>query len=221
MSRDLVVNGEVLVKVQGGSHMSGFPIGDVSELGLTSDKTKMTFKFNHKDINVDDFGPLIPAEVMCQCAEVNIHMNLIHYDYEVLDVCMAEAMGGGLAGVGPANPGFPGFVPVLLNDFQPGGTLQPTGTLLGNMRPILASGCHFITVNLTSPVFGLPWNFLACYLTNSPAEIPLGTDCSIVPLQWRCIPYRPPTPLIGGSGGFTEILSSGIVIWNHEEMVET
>ena len=231
MARDYVINGETLVRVKGGQHYSGGPIAELSELGLSDSFIRISPRWFHHDINIDDFGPNVPAEVMWQLSEVNIYMTLVHFDKRVLQRCMAEAGAG--AGF------FPGFEFTSLE-----GTMAPTGSLLGNYRPLLASGNHYISVNLLSPVEEFPWRFFACYLMAPPNHWPIGVRRSIVELQWRCIPYpnfeyvnlsggsESAVPifdsdgtLIGGVGspGFTtivpnrsgELISSGVILFDH------
>src|SRR6266487_845419 len=95
MTRSFTVNGECLVRVKGGQHLSGI-MDSYTELGLADkNAVKIIPKFYHHDIKVDDFGPYVPAEVLSYLAEVQIKMNLIHYDKDILDVCYGEALGGG------------------------------------------------------------------------------------------------------------------------------
>src|ERR1700733_288058 len=133
MPRDFVVNGECLVQVKGGAQFgSGEAICVLSDLGLADSPVVITPTFYHKDILVDDFGPNVPAEVMWNIAEVNIRMALIHYDIDILDICMAEAMGGA-----PDNS--PGFEFPDGEILSPAGTLAPAGALLGNNVPMFSS----------------------------------------------------------------------------------
>lgn len=190
MTRAYQINGECLVEVKGGAHQSGNAIGDRTELGLASEQVIIRPRFVHADVHVDDFGPDIPPEVLCMLAEVQLSMTLIHYDKDALQVCIEESLGQ--------------FSSPATVD----GVIGPAGSPLGNGRPRLASGCHYISVNLTSPVLNYPWRFRTCYLADRPVEIPLGTHTSLVNLNWRCIPYRP-------SSSGVEISSSGAVLWDH------
>jgi hypothetical protein len=197
MPRDFVINGECLVKVKGGQHMSGRAIGDLSELGLSVDAVRITPRFIHADVKCDDFGPDIPAEVRWQLAEVGIRMVLLHYDEDVLDICLRESMGGG-------------------NVLGAAGTMSPAGRPLGRGLPLLASGNNYISLNLTAPILDKPWNFPASYLTGPPVEIPLGVGVTAAVCNWRAIPYK---PLVGSgrtfvlSGHTQEIASSGVPLW--------
>lgn len=197
MSRDFIFNGECLVKVKGGAHMSGRAIGDLTELGLSVDDVRITPRFVHADMKVDDFGPDIPADVMWNLADVTIRFTLIHYDEDALDVCLRESMGGG-------------------NILANAGTFSTAGRPLGRGLPLLSSGNCFISLNLLSPILDKPWNFPASYLTGPPVEIPLGVNATKAVCTWRAIPYK---PLVGSgqtivlSGRTQEIASSGVPLW--------
>ena len=71
-----------------------------------------------------------------------------------------------------------------------------------------AAGNNFIGLNLTSPVASKPWRFYFAYLVAPPATFPLGTEKSIIGLQWRAIPFTV-DPWQGGSGALGQIL------WDH------
>ena len=159
------------------------------QLGLASEESRITPNYVHMDVKVDDFGPQIPAEVLAQMSDVNIAMRLIHYDRNVLDACLAESLG-------------------LNGGNFAAGIMTPAGYPLGQNLPVLASGCHYISLNLTSPQLNFPWRFPASFLTGPPVIIPLGTTTTIADLNWRTVPYARQTPLI-------EIQSSGRVLWDH------
>lgn len=201
MAREFIFNGESLVRVKGGAHYGSRPIAVLSELGLTSDQIKVTPKFSHIDIRCDDFGPEIPAEVMYHLADVRISMTLIHYDREVLNVCIAESMAGAPLSLGPT------IVPFA-------GTLNPAGTMMGGNLPLFSSGNHYISLNIASPEIHKPWRFPTCYLAQSPVEIPLGTQASMVVLNWRAIPY---THYLSIGDATEELYSSGRVLWDFQE----
>lgn len=188
MARGYVVNGECLVLVKG---MVGTEIEEITELGLAEKGIIITPKYVHKDIRVDDFGPEVPADVLAMIAECSIAMTLVNFDPYILDACLSESMGGGVAG-----------------------TMAGAGIPLGGGIPLYEEDCHYITLSLTSPNeefdFGLPaWNFLATYMPVKPMEYPIGTEKTLARLLWRAIPYVEPT-----SDG--EILSAGAVIWNRD-----
>lgn len=179
MARDFSINGETLVLVKG---MQGTFLSHLQELGLSDSQIRITPKFSHKDMHADDFGPDIPPDVMWMLAEVQIAMTLIHFDQAVLEAVITESMCG------------VGF-----------GVMQAAGTPMGGGVARFANGNHYVGLNLTSPVLGKPWRFLTSLLTGPPVEIPLGVEASIVQLNWRAIPYAPPT---------AELLSAGKVLFD-------
>lgn len=208
MARQFVVNGETLVEVRGGCHMSGNAIGIVSELGLTEDQITISPIFKYKSIHVNDFGPDIPADMLTMLASVKISMTLVNYDPEVLDICVEESMGGFGGDLANPQPFAQGVIPGGAVTWV-GGTLTGAGTPLGGLKRIFDSGWHYISVNLTSPVFGSPWTFPKCYLSEQPVEIPLGTQRSKVKLEFTALPYY--DPYISGTGGLAGTRINGIV----------
>lgn len=216
MPRDFVINGECLVSVKGGRHTTDRedgkgPIAIVSELGLSSEEISVSPRYYYQDWYVDDFGSHVPAEVQWKLADVTVGMTLIHYDPVVLDICLDEAMGGGSAPIGEA-----------------GDVLAPCGLPLGNGLPLFSSGCHYVSLNLTSQVLGKNWRFPASYLLGPPLRIPLSTKATAVVLEWRAIPYiapvtsgpsltQPDAIAINGAAYIPrELQSSGVRLWDHE-----
>lgn len=203
MARDVVINGECLVLTKFGAHVLDRPLGQNNsssarfELGLSSREIRITPRFVHRDINVDDFGSDIPVEVLNMMADVTIRMELVHYDKDVLDACQIESQGGDASRTTV-------------------GSLPPAGLPLGNFVQLLASGCHFISLNLTSPQLNFPWRFRACYLTGPPVEIPIGTERTLAQVNWRAIPYRAPTlgVIVSGFSPFAEVMSSGVPLFD-------
>lgn len=209
MARDFTIHGECLVKVKGGLHLSGRPVGELAELGLATDQIRIIPKFNHYEVRVDDFGLDCPVEILTQLAEVRINMALIHFDRNVLDICIDEATGG--AGI--------------IGGFGTAGKMTSAGQPLGNGRPIFSSGNHYISLNITSQIVGQDWRFRSCYLAEQPMEYSIGSKSSIVVLNWKAIPY---VPLFQSGGTNTsksiiidgivynpqEIRSSGVVLWD-------
>jgi hypothetical protein len=189
--------------------MSGRAIGDRTQLGLALDDVKVTPNFIHHNVHTDDFGPDIPADKIARLSDVRINAVLVHYDNVALDMLMDESTGGGRAG----------------NFFATGGTLAAAGTFLGGMKPVLASGCHFVNLWLSSPVLGVPWKFNAAFLNGPPLEIPLGTKRSMTRVEFGAIPYRPPLETvdqtISGTSTFVsspgEVTSSGVILWERIE----
>lgn len=174
MGRRFVVPGATMVRVKGGGHLPPPLHQHAANLGLTSESISITPRFVHQDLPVDDFGPTIPPEVMAMMADCTINMTLVHYDPDLLNICVQEANGGGNG--------------VYTND----GSLAPGGRLLGNNRPMYASGNHYMAVSLVSvSVLEQRWRFKSCYLNAQPLEIPVGTERTLVKLSWRAIPYVP------------------------------
>jgi hypothetical protein len=178
--------------------MSGFPIANVSELGLTSDAVRVEPRFRFADIKADDYGPSIPAEVQFQMSDAIIRMTLVHYDFQILDICMSESMGGGAINYGvdiiqPINiaPGIDDFFQLAGNRGGIAGTNAAAGSLLGNGLPMYMSGNHLVSLTLTAPYTSNLWRFRSCYLTEKPVVYPIGTQYSKVELTWRAIPYAP------------------------------
>lgn len=247
MSRQFIIPGEVMVAVVFGAHLSGqFPVQDellfvrsgilssfpdpnlgapavsgsmTIELGLCADEIKITPRFTHSDILVNDMGKS-PGDVQWLCSEYSINMRLVHYDRKVLNTCVLESMGG--ARVLPGAQGIPGMV-LIRGDQAPAGTLmfgnlksQITRTLSGlSPYPTDISGCHYVGLSLQPQnqwqlpeVAQQPWYFYQTYLSNPPVIIPLGTRYSTVELNWRAVPV--PGFLSGG-----EMVSSGSYIWDH------
>ena len=187
MARDFIISGETLVSVKG---MTGTPIAAVQELGLASDEILVVPHFSHRDLHIDDFGPDIPPEVLWMLSTVSIHMTLVHFDNDILRTCITESMAGGTEG-----------------------TMVGAGTPMGGGADIFSDKNHYISLSLSSAQLLLPWRFRSTYLAELPVEYPLGTGASLVRLNWRAIPYYPPTStgdLIAG----TAYRSTGRVLWD-------
>lgn len=179
MARAFHVNGESLVLVKGRSDSA---IGSLSQLGLCSDSIRITLDFRHLDVPVDAYGQST-AETQFMGAEARIAMTLVHYDKAILNACLMESLAG---------------APTY-------GTIGRAGQLMGNGLALFAAGGvngnHYISLNITSPVDGVPWQFYTSYLTAPPIEYPLGTERSLVFLNWRAIAYST-DPYNGGTGSY-------------------
>src|SRR5688500_12011652 len=131
MARDFHVNGEVMVYVKGRADSA---IGSLTQLGLPADPVRVSPEFRHREINLDAWGGEVPVDVQCMLAAVNVSMNLIHFDRDVIDVCLMESLGG---------------MPAV-------GTMRRAGARLGNGLPRFAgggvNGNHLVGLNLASPV---------------------------------------------------------------------
>lgn len=218
--RDFIINGEALVRVKGNGELakpesSGLSPGDARtglwELGLADAGITITPRFYHMDVKADDYGPGVPADVRWMLAEATIRMNLIHYDTDILENCIVESMAGGF-----------------------GGRMMGAGTSMGGGRPPMSSGCHYISLNILSPVLDQPWRFPTAYLSETPVTRSLGAGATIAECNWRAIPYESPLAWLSGgslaSGGILisgfvyspqiqEVQSSGACVWDYEEDV--
>ncbi len=204
MPRDFQINGPALVLVKGaGALLDDEGNSVVHELGLSIDRIRILPRLIHRDLTVDDYGAGVPAEVLTNLAEAQIHMTLIHYDRAILKACIAECHASSVDG-----------------------TMTGAMIPLGGGRPLFSVGNHYISLSITSPSLGDPWRFPTAYLYTQPMEIPVGTEKTMVQLKWRAIPYKAPaSSLLSFSGavptGFGEIKSNGGVVWDHEEDVDT
>lgn len=211
--RDFVIDGEVLVSVRGGDHMSGFPIAGYNytagfgtlveqtgrnELGLSVDPIRVEPHYSKTPLMTDDFGPDIAPEYITSLAHVNIKMRLIHFDPIVLDVCMSESMGGVTRKIQPDIQEGAGVVRdrFVFNYFERAGIPAPNGRTMGRGLPLWASGNHYITLYLEPGSqrddADDPWRFYACFLETPPMVIPLGSKAKVVELNWKAIPYGYP-----------------------------
>jgi hypothetical protein len=213
MPRDFNVPGECLVMVKGGIHTafyaSGRDLSAVTMLGLAKDSISVSPVFKHKDVNADDFGPDVPAEVMAMLAECRVRMLLHHFDRNTLDSCVGESVGN----VAP-------FVPNVGPRDAEAGLLVNAGTLLGGGFPMFSSGNRLISLNLTSPQMEWPWRFRSSYI-DAPLLYPMGVEAQQVLVEWRVFPYAPimsGLTFVSGSsqlmGSPIEISSSGIPLWD-------
>jgi len=184
MARDFQINGPCLVQVKGSSSSA---IGTLQQLGLSDQPIVVSIIDRRLDIQVDAWGQ-VPPEVQFMNAEALVQMTLVHYDRTILNACVAESMAG-------ANAGAVGTLPV-------------TGARMGNNAARFAATNHYIGLNLTSPVGGLPYRFFYSFLTGPMAEVPVGAERSIVRLNWRVIPYT--TDPYGNGAG-----AGGQALWDN------
>ncbi len=164
MPRDFFVNGPCLVRVKG-NVASGF--SSLTELGLSEGDVVVTPNSRHRDINVNAWGPEIPADVQFFLADLHVTMTLVHFDRNVLDLVYNESVGG----------------PALA------GQMGRAGLRMGNNSARFSPTNHYVGLNLTSPDGGVPWRFFFAYLTGPPYSFPLGTERALVTLNWRVIPF--------------------------------
>ena len=176
MARSFNIVGETLVFVEGNGQFlsSGTTSEDpvLYELGLCRDDILIRPRFFHQDIRIDSFGTRIPSEIMSDIMDVEIQMNLIHFDTDVLYRCFSNSMGG--------------------SDFINTGKLSAAGTLMNNMIPVGCSGNHYISLYLVpgrdsgNNVRFLQTMISQPYLT----EQPLGTTTQTIKTVWRAVPYK-------------------------------
>lgn len=166
MARDFFINGESLVLVKGRQDQS--VLASLQQLGLSDDRIRVSFQTKHRDLTVDAWGEA-PPDVQWKNTTGTVSMTLIHFDPTVLEACLLESFAGNGTGLGRAGQRMGNNQP----RFGPGG----------------AGGNHYIGLNIVSPVAAVPWRFYFAYLAEQPLEWPLGTEKSIVQLNWRIIPY--------------------------------
>lgn len=222
MAADFQILGGAVIAIRGGAHLSGMqgatPLfsGNATTptiLGLT-DKSPIHISpvFRTSELHVDDYGNQVPIDIVRKLAEVRITFNLIHFDRQVLNVCISEALGG------QSIPNADLFAGPIVSE----GMFAPAGQSLGRNRPLYASGCHFIQLRFeTYENTALNWRFFSAYLDTAPLAIPIGTNAQMIQTSWRCIPYQVHSGYFTQSTGedevtvYPEILSSGFVLWDH------
>lgn len=215
MSRQYHITGEHMVYVQNQKLVELFnnPFEnsnvvltptDFFELGLTQDSTNITLNFAHQDVYTDDYSPGAPAEILTgMFRDAIIDMTLVHYDDAVLETCLNLSIGATTFGAS-GRPGTP----------------------MGKWKGVLEDGCLFTTLYLQPAirfeisVLGvrdqqeLPWRFFFAYLTGS-ARYPIGTEKSLVQLQWRAVPYYKPTD----PSSTTEISGRNAILFDREQVI--
>ncbi len=182
--RQIFVNGETLVLVKG---RSDSPIANLAQLGLCDSPIELSPDFNHLDVIVDAWGRA-PADIQFMNATFGVRMTLVHFDPTVLAACVSLAMGG----------------------VQAFGQTARAGTLMGGQNARFAPGNNYIGLNLTSPVAALPWCFYYSYLDRPPFVWPIGTERSLVTLNWRIVPFTP-DPWQGGFGALNNPLWGNVL----------
>ena len=81
---------------------------------------------------------------------------------------------------------------------------------MGGGWPRFNSNNHYIGLNIASPVGIEPWRFYFAYLANNPYEFPLGTEKSVVKLNWRIVPYTE-DPWGNGTGAQGTVLFDNVL----------
>lgn len=201
--RELVVPGEILVAVKGGAHMSGYAVGDLTELGLAEREIKIVPYYQHVDVTPTGFGG-VACDVVWRLAHVDITLGLIHYDQGVLEILLDESA---------ANGGIRWGDPLTLNEpLGRAGIMAPTGRLLGGRKAMYESGNHFFSVNLLLASGETdPYRFRMCHLSMRPATIPMGTDTQVVDVTFRALPYQDPyrSGVFSGTQSITTVNGQG------------
>lgn len=180
MTRTFHVNGETMVYVKGAV---GTFIANLSELGLSDTSINIQEDYGQQDVVVDAWGKNAAVDMQVLGGFCTVAMTLVHFDREVLRECIRLSMGGGTAE----------------------GMRARAGTFMGANNARFAAGWKYISLNLSSVVDLLPWRFYNAYLTGPPVQWPLGTERSVVSLNWRVIPYVQ-DPWQGGVGSLDHIL---------------
>ncbi|MDE2098088.1 MAG: hypothetical protein KGL39_12615 [Patescibacteria group bacterium] len=175
MARDWFINGESLVFVKSHNITVGTTTNNLTELGLSEGPIKIRPNFFHQDLTLDAWGGEVPAEVQVFLTDVDITMSLVHFDRSVLDSCLLESIGGPSAIGQTTRAGSRlGYNPITAGTLPPGRK---------------DSTYHYIDLFIASPVASKPWHFFYTYLTGPPMDFPLGTEKSIVHLNWKAIPW--------------------------------
>lgn len=186
MTRGYYVNGETMVKVKGRSDST---IANLSELGLTDHSIRIGIQNHRLKIRVDTMGDA-PPESQFMGASASVTTVLVHFDSDILDFCIQEGWG--------SSPAF--------------GQLGHAGSLMGNNKARFApggvDGNHFIGLNIISARSMRPWRFYFTTLADNPIEFPIGTERSLVTVNWDALPYST-DPWNNGNGSY------GIPIWDH------
>ena len=175
MARDFLIAGESLVLVKGNA---GTGISALSELGLSQSPIQVTYETKYAPLTVDAWGQS-EVDVQFMGGAMNVSMNLIHFDPAVLAVCIAMSQGA---------------APLE-------GTIGRAGQRLGNNSARFALTNSLIGLNIVSPVANLPWRFYFAYMRDPPVQWPLGTEKSVLTVNFRVIPFSV-DPYGGGTGSY-------------------
>jgi hypothetical protein len=169
-------------------------IANTTQLGLSQDAIIVRMTYLHDMIGVDAYGNPNgnpnPPDMQVFGGYAEVQMTLVHYDPIILQECIRLSWGGS-----PAE-----------------GEQARAGTLYGGNVPLYNPGNFYISVGLSSPVGGIPWTFLSCYLADQPFVYPLGTKRSVVDVRWNAIAYSV-DPWNGGTG------SLGVPVYTHNLLV--
>jgi hypothetical protein len=199
MARDFFINGETMIAVKGRSDLVN--IAALTNFGLCDTPIHVRLDFKTLPIKVDAWGDQVAPEIQTMLTQAMVTMTLVHFDRPILDTLVQESQAGApvIGQLARAGARMGNNLP----RFAPSGTPNPaTG--------VATTGNHFIGLNIASPVGGKTWRFFYAMLANSPLEFPLGTERSIVTLNWLCVPYTQ-DPWNAGLG------AQGTVLWDHSQ----
>jgi hypothetical protein len=170
---------------------------NVWELGLTQDPITVTPNFYYKDINIDSFGPNVPADVLSQIADVTIEFNLVHYDPDAIAYYQRESLAGGGAG---------------FEDTDTQGKVTYAGEPLGGGIPLYEAGNAFVGLEFSNlSLDSSPVTFPATYLVDPPVKYKIGTKRTIFECKARALPYAPLTLQSGSYTSYSNTSSNPII----------
>lgn len=237
MTRDWYIQGPCVVRVKGMGALSRNNAPRRLELGLTQGPIRVIPHISHRDVYVDDFGPDGPATSMISAGSASVLMTLSHYDESILHQCIQNSMGNydAIYDVGTgANPEALDDQGIDITALSRAGYCGGTGKMMDGGKQRFESGNLFISLSISAQSHEqgdprqtpYPWRFLTTYIDGNPAEIPLGTERSLVYIRWRAIMYRPifrPSSTNNRVSSTTaqELRSIGIPIWDRRDDTET
>jgi hypothetical protein len=213
MGRAYQVFGEAMVLVRfayGVPYPDGtdpeFTGPNVWQLGLTEDPITITPSFYYTDINIDSFGPHVPADVLSQIADVTIEFNLVHYDPQGIALYQREGLAGGSAG---------------FMDMDTQGTMNFAGVPLGKGLPLYSQNNRFVGLEFQNLSIGSsPLTFPATYLMEPPVKYKIGPMRTIFECKARAIPYAPLTQGVNLKPGDFSVPIFGNVLITSDNLVD-
>lgn len=195
MSRKFYINGESMVRVKlpQSSSLNGW-----NDLGLAEDRIEVGLMIHSEALYVDSYGKRNPIDEQVFGGEAVITMRLIHFDPVVLQECVRLTFPAwGTAG-SPTE-----------------GQLGRAGTTRGQGAAIGSSSNSYITLNISSPVAVLPYNFPTVYLRDDPYTFPVGAEKTVAILKWKALAYSTdPWGVSNGSSGGPGQGSLGAVLYD-------
>jgi len=87
------------------------------------------------------------------------------------------------------------------------GTLGAAGSLLGANYAVGDANNLFTKLIIDSALGEDTWEFPTAFLNQQPFTLPLGTERSLVDLNWRAIAYT--------NSASGELISPDVKLWNH------